>query len=65
MPMFLFHHTLQVKSWSEFKRKFFGFVEMVFCQERVSTMDDNFVAYPEDKSKVFLYKKNFKQGKKF
>jgi len=64
-PMFLFHHTLQVKSWSEFKRKFFGFVEMVFCQERVSTMDDNFVAYPEDKSKVFLYKKNFKQGKKF
>jgi anaerobic magnesium-protoporphyrin IX monomethyl ester cyclase len=63
-PVFLFHHTMQVKSWSEFKRKFFGFIEMVFCQEKVSTMDNNFVAYPEDKSKIFLYKKKFKQAGK-
>jgi radical SAM superfamily enzyme YgiQ (UPF0313 family) len=60
-PMFLLHHTLQVKSWSEFQRKFFAFIEMMFRQERVSTPDENFVAYPENKGKLVLYKKKFKK----
>lgn len=58
--MFLLHHTLQVKSWSEFKRKFFAFLEMVFRQEKVSTIDKNFIAYPENKSKILSYKQNYK-----
>ena len=56
-PMFLLHHTLQVKSWTEFKRKFFAFMEMVFRQEDVSAIDEKFVAYPENKNKLDLYKK--------
>ena len=60
-PIFLLRHTLQVKSWSEFQRKFFAFIEMMFRQELVSTPDENFVAYPENKSKLFLYKKKFKK----
>jgi radical SAM superfamily enzyme YgiQ (UPF0313 family) len=59
-PMFLLNHTLQVKSWSEFKRKFFAFIEMIFRQEKVSTIDKNFMAYPEDKSKILSYKKKNK-----
>jgi radical SAM superfamily enzyme YgiQ (UPF0313 family) len=64
-PMFLLHHTLQVKSWSEFKRKFFALIEMIFRQEKVSTMDENFIAYPENKAKILLYKKNYKRGMPF
>lgn len=59
-PSFLLKHTLQVKSWSEFKRKFFAFMEMVFLQERISTPDKNFTAYPEDKNKISLYRKRLK-----
>lgn len=59
-PMFLLSHTLQVKSWTEFKRKFFALIEMIFRQENVSTVDNRFIAYPEDKSKILSYKKNFK-----
>ena len=57
-PMFLLHHTLHVKSWSEFKRKFYAFLEMVFRQERVSTLDENFVAYPEDAGRLSSYRRN-------
>jgi len=63
-PMFLLHHTLQVKSWSEFKRKFYAFVEMMLKQEPVSTPDENFVAYPEDRGKLCLYNQNFKKNKR-
>jgi anaerobic magnesium-protoporphyrin IX monomethyl ester cyclase len=59
-PGFLLHHTLQVKSWSEFKRKFFAFIEMMFRQEKVSTLDENFVAYQENRSKISSYRKNHK-----
>lgn len=64
-PMFLMHHILQVRSWSEFKRKFFAFLEMVFRQERVSTIDENFVAYAENASRVLLYKKDYKRNDAF
>lgn len=59
-PMFLLNHTLQVKSWSEFKRKFFAFLEMVFRQEPISTVDESFIAYPENKSQLSRYRKNYK-----
>ncbi|MBN1472303.1 MAG: B12-binding domain-containing radical SAM protein [Syntrophaceae bacterium] len=59
-PMFLLHHTLKVKSWSEFKRKFFAFIEMIIRQENISTIDKNFIAYPENKSKILSYKQNYK-----
>lgn len=59
-PGFLLHHTMQVKSWSEFKRKFFAFIEMMFRQEKVSTLDENFVAYPENTGRLLSYKKNHK-----
>lgn len=59
-PMFLLRHSLQVRSWDEFKRKFFAFMEMVFRQESVSRPDENFQAYPENKNKIHSYKKKFK-----
>lgn len=59
-PGFLLHHTMQVKSWSEFKRKFYAFIEMMFRQEKVSTLDENFVAYPENKDKILSYRNNYK-----
>ncbi len=56
-PWFLLKHTLKVRSWSEFKRKFFAFWEMVFRQERVSKKDAHFQCYGEDKGKLDGYKK--------
>lgn len=64
-PDILFRHILQVKSWGEFKRKFFAFIEMVFRQERVSALDENFVVYPENKGNIFSYKKNSRWGTPF
>ena len=44
-PGFLLRSTLQVKSFGEFQRKFFAFMEMLFSQERVSAPDHDFEAY--------------------
>ncbi len=60
-PVFLLHHTLQVKSFGEFKRKFYAFLEMMFRQEKVSTLDKNFVAYPEDRDRIASYQEDFKR----
>jgi hypothetical protein len=62
-PMFLLRHTLQVKSFGEFKRKFYAFLEMMLRQEPIGTLDENFVAYPEDMGKLCLYNQNFKKNK--
>jgi len=56
-PLFLLTHTLRVRSWSEFKRKFFAFLEMLFKQEKVSKLDGSFKCYGEDKGKLEWYKK--------
>ncbi len=56
-PFFLLRHTLQVRSFSEFKRKFLAFVEMCLRQERVSRKDHAFKCYGEDKGKLDWYKK--------
>lgn len=55
--LFLVRATLQVKSFSEFKRKFFGFLEMVFSQEDVSKQDDTFIAYNDNAKRLDFYKK--------
>jgi len=56
-PFFLLKHTLQVRSFTEFKRKFFAFLEMMFRQEKVSKPDHAFKAYGEDKGKLDWYMK--------
>jgi anaerobic magnesium-protoporphyrin IX monomethyl ester cyclase len=56
-PWFLLKHSLQVRSFDEFRRKFFAFLEMVFKQERVSRKDQKFVAYGENKGRLEWYKK--------
>ena len=54
---FLLKSTLRVRSFSEFKRKLAGFLDMVFSQERTSTQDDDFVAYEDKRSRLDFYKK--------
>jgi radical SAM superfamily enzyme YgiQ (UPF0313 family) len=64
-PMFLLRHTLKVRSWAEFKRKFFAFLEMMFRQEKVSQLDHAFKCYGEDKGKLNWYKKISKWSQPF
>ena len=64
-PLFLLKHTLQVRSWSEFKRKFFAFWEMMLRQEKVSKADHKFKCYGEDKGKLKWYKKISKWSQPF
>lgn len=53
---FLIKATLKVRSFSEFRRKFLGFLEMVFSQEKQSTEDKDFVAY-RDPKRLDFYRK--------
>jgi radical SAM superfamily enzyme YgiQ (UPF0313 family) len=46
---FLLKSSLRVRSLKEFKRKFLGYLNMVFSQESVSRKDDRFVAYHEER----------------
>ena len=55
--LFLVRATLQVRSFSEFKRKFLGFMEMLFSQENVSRGDDAFIAYNDNARRLDFYKK--------
>ena len=45
---FLLKSTFEVKSFAEFKRKFLGFMDMLFSQENKSVEDKNFVAYKDN-----------------
>lgn len=56
-PYFLLKSALKVRSFSEFKRKFFGYFEMVFNQEDISKKDENFVAYHEEHRRLDFYSK--------
>ena len=62
---FLLKHTLKVRSWSEFKRKFLAFMDMVFKQEKTSKADHAFKCYGEDKGKLNWYKKISKWSQPF
>jgi len=53
---FLLRSTLNIRSFDEFRRKFLGYVEMMFSQEDVSKKDENFVAYHEPKRLDFYRK---------
>ena len=64
-PWFLLKHTLKVRSWAEFKRKFFAFFDMMFKQEKVSKLDRTFKCYGEDKGKLRWYKKISKWSQPF
>ncbi len=64
-PRFLLTHTLQVRSMDEFKRKASALIDMIFKQERVSTRDDHFVAYAENKGRLSWYKKIAKWSQPF
>ena len=55
--LFLLRSTLRVKSFTEFKRKFLGFLEMVFSQEEVSREDEAFMAYNDNSRRLDFYKK--------
>ncbi len=64
-PFFLLRHALKVRSWSEFKRKFLAFVEMMLRQESVSKADHKFQCYGEDRGKLRDYKKIAKWSQPF
>ncbi len=54
-PSFLLRSTLKVRSFTEFKRKFLGYLEMIFSQENMSKKDENFVAYHEAPKRLNFY----------
>jgi radical SAM superfamily enzyme YgiQ (UPF0313 family) len=64
-PFFLLRHTLKVRSWTEFKRKFLAFSDMMMRQEEVSKADPSFRCYGEDKGKLDWYKKISKWSQPF
>jgi len=53
---FLLRHTFKCKSFGEFLRKFFAYIEMVFFQEKVARPAKNFVAYSGNILKVLWRK---------
>ena len=54
---FLLKATLKVRSFGEFKRKFLGYLDMVFSQEKMSKKDDKFLAYHEEPGNLGFYRK--------
>lgn len=64
-PWFLLSHTLKVRSWQEFRRKFLAFWDMMFKQEKRSKADHAFKCYGEDKGKLNWYKKISKWSQPF
>ncbi|MBN1344148.1 MAG: B12-binding domain-containing radical SAM protein [Phycisphaerae bacterium] len=49
---FLIKSTFRVRSFDEFRRKFYAFMEMVFRQEKVSEAAPDFVAFNENADEV-------------
>ena len=47
-PFYLLKATLSVKSFKEFKRKLFAYLDMLFRQESISKKDERFSAYNEN-----------------
>jgi len=50
-PSFLLRSVLNVRSFDEFRRKFYAFLEMVFRQEKVSEAAPDFVAFNENRQR--------------
>jgi len=51
---FVLKHLSRLHSWSEFKRKFFAFLDMLFSQENRARRDDGFKAFNENDKKLLL-----------
>jgi anaerobic magnesium-protoporphyrin IX monomethyl ester cyclase len=64
-PSFLLKSTLKIRSWEEFRRKFFAFLEMVFLQEKVSTPDEDFEAYHDKAVQKQYFRKLSKWSQPF
>lgn len=47
-PFYLLKATLSVKSFKEFKRKLFAYLDMLFRQESISKKGERFSAYNEN-----------------
>ncbi|MBN2407363.1 MAG: radical SAM protein [Elusimicrobia bacterium] len=56
-PLFLLKAALKVRSFSEFRKKVLGFLEMMFSQEKISRKADGFVAYHGDRKRLDFYRK--------
>lgn len=61
-PMFLLNSVLKVKSFIEFKRKFFAFLEMFLSQKDISIEDNSFVAYNEN---PLQHRRKFLKNRKY
>jgi len=59
-PSLVWKHLLKLKSFSEFKRKFLAFIDMILNQESLSRKDEHFKAFNENnQNKVKGYKDTF------
>jgi radical SAM superfamily enzyme YgiQ (UPF0313 family) len=62
-PGYILKHLLTLRSWPEFRRKFFAFLDMVFKQEKAARQDNNFKAFNENrKAYIEKYVKNLERG---
>ena len=50
-PFYIIKHLLKLCSLSEFKRKFFAFLDIIFSQEKLAREDTNFRAFNENKKR--------------
>ncbi|MDY6862775.1 MAG: radical SAM protein [Thermodesulfobacteriota bacterium] len=62
---YLLKQTMRVKSWEEFKRKFFAFLEMIFRQESKSVKDDDFKIYHDKVVRKKYFRKISKWSRPF
>ena len=58
-PLFILRHLLNLRSFSELKRKFFAFLDMIFNQEKNAEEDEKFKAFNDNRQK---YIKQFRKG---
>jgi len=57
-PKFLLRNIMGVKSLTEFRRKAFGLLDMIFSQETVSKEDKGFLAYNDQAGKLACLKRS-------
>jgi radical SAM superfamily enzyme YgiQ (UPF0313 family) len=50
-PSFILQHLLRLRSFSELKRKFFAFLDMIFNQEKNAREDKDFRAFNDNRKK--------------
>lgn len=59
-PSFILRHLLRIRSFSEFKRKFFAFLDFIFTQEKEAKEDKRFRPHNENKRRAIeVFKRRF------